>query len=208
MGSPSKSKAPKKGEAHPTMPYYVHETAIVDPGAIIGSGSKVWHFCHLMPGCEIGKDCSLGQNVFVAQGVKLGCNCKVQNNVSLYSGVTCGNNVFIGPSAVFTNVLNPRSAVNRKSEYLPTRLDNGVTIGANAVIVCGTHLAHHAFVGAGSVVTKNVPAYALVVGNPARQIGWISAAGGRLSFNADGRATCPESDKVYLLVDNEVLPLK
>ncbi|MFT6511637.1 MAG: UDP-2-acetamido-3-amino-2,3-dideoxy-glucuronate N-acetyltransferase, partial [Neolewinella sp.] len=112
MGSPSKSKAPKKGEAHPTMPYYVHETAIVDPGAIIGSGSKVWHFCHLMPGCEIGKDCSLGQNVFVAQGVKLGCNCKVQNNVSLYSGVTCGNNVFIGPSAVFTNVLNPRSAVN------------------------------------------------------------------------------------------------
>ncbi|TXF90708.1 N-acetyltransferase [Neolewinella aurantiaca] len=189
------------------MSYYVHETAIVDQGAIIGSGSKIWHFCHLMPGCEIGEDCSLGQNVFVAQQVKLGRNCKVQNNVSLYSGVTCGDDVFIGPSAVFTNVINPRSAVNRKSEYLPTRLDKGVTIGANAVIVCGTHLAQYAFVGAGSVVTKDVPAYALVVGNPARQTGWMSAAGGKLSFSPDGKASCPETGEMYLLADDQVLPL-
>lgn len=190
------------------MSYYAHETAVIDPGANVGAGTKIWHFCHLMPDCEIGEDCSLGQNVFIAPGVKLGTNCKVQNNVSLYSGVTCGNDVFIGPSAVFTNVINPRSAVNRKSEYLPTRLDNGVTIGANAVIVCGTHLAQHAFVGAGSVVTKDVPSYALVVGNPARQIGWMSAAGGRLTFGIDGRASCPESGGIYLLADNQVLPLK
>ncbi len=190
------------------MSYYAHETAVIDPGANIGAGSKIWHFCHLMTGCEIGKDCSLGQNVFVAQDVVLGSNCKVQNNVSLYSGVTCGSDVFIGPSAVFTNVINPRSAVNRKSEYLPTRLDDGVTIGANAVIVCGTHLAHHAFIGAGSVVTKDAPPYALLVGNPARQIGWMSAAGGRLRFNADGRATCPETGEIYLLANDSVLPVK
>lgn len=190
------------------MSYFVHETAIIDPGARIGSGSKIWHFCHLMPNCEIGDNCSLGQNVFVAQGVTLGQNCKVQNNVSLYAGVSCGDDVFIGPSAVFTNVINPRSAVARKNEYLPTQLDDGVTIGANAVIVCGTHLAQHAFVGAGSVVTKDVPAYALVVGNPARQIGWMSAAGGRLNFNKEGKATCPENGEIYLLADNQVLPLK
>jgi UDP-2-acetamido-3-amino-2,3-dideoxy-glucuronate N-acetyltransferase len=190
------------------MSYYVHETAIIDPGASIGANSKIWHFCHLMPGCELGEDCSLGQNVFVAQGVTLGRNCKVQNNVSLYSGVSCGDDVFIGPSAVFTNVINPRSAVNRKSEYLPTRIDDGVTIGANAVIVCGTHLARHAFVGAGSVVTKDVPAYALVVGNPARQIGWMSAAGGRLHFDIEGRATCPENGDIYLLANDQVLPAK
>ena len=190
------------------MSYFVHDTAVIDPGAIIGSGSKVWHFCHLMPGCELGEGCSLGQNVFVAEGVKLGRNCKVQNNVSLYSGVTCGNDVFIGPSAVFTNVRNPRSSVNRNGEYVPTRLDDGVTIGANAVIVCGTHLARHAFVGAGSVVTKNVPPYALVVGNPARRIGWMSAAGGRLHFDAEGRATCSESGDRYLLADDKVLPVK
>lgn len=190
------------------MSYYAHETAIIDAGANVGDDSKIWHFCHLMPGCELGKGCSLGQNVFIAQGVTLGNNCKVQNNVSLYSGVSCGNDVFIGPSAVFTNVINPRSAVNRKSEYLPTQLDDGVTIGANAVIVCGTHLAHYAFVGAGSVVTKDVPAYALVVGNPARQIGWMSTAGGRLNFDIDGRASCPETGEVYLLANDQVLPVK
>ncbi len=190
------------------MSYYAHETAVIDAGASVGTGAKVWHFCHLMPGCEIGENCSLGQNVFVAAEVVLGRNCKVQNNVSLYSGVSCGDDVFIGPSAVFTNVINPRSAVNRKSEYLPTRLDDGVTIGANAVIVCGTHLAHHAFVGAGSVVTKDVPAYALVVGNPARQIGWMSAAGGRLSFDEAGKAVCPETSENYLLSDGQVRSAK
>lgn len=189
------------------MSYFAHDTAIIDPGATIGSGTKIWHFSHLMPDCEIGEDCSLGQNVFVASAVKLGRNCKVQNNVSLYSGLTCGDDVFIGPSAVFTNVINPRSAVNRKKEYLPTRLDDGVTIGANAVIVCGTHLAHHAFIGAGSVVTKDVPAYALFVGNPARQIGWMSAAGGRLEFDPNGRASCPETGEQYLLANDQVRPL-
>lgn len=181
------------------MSYYAHPSAIIDPGARIGAGSKIWHFCHLMPDCEIGESCSLGQNVFVASGVKLGRNCKVQNNVSLYTGVHCGNDVFIGPSAVFTNVINPRAAVNRKSEYLPTVLEDGVTIGANAVIVCGTRLGQHAFVGAGSVVTKAVRPYELVVGNPARHIGWMSTAGGRLHFDAEGRANCPETEEVYLL---------
>lgn len=190
------------------MDYYSHETAVIDPGASIGANTKVWHFCHLMPGCDIGPDCSLGQNVFVASGVVLGRNCKVQNNVSLYAGVSCGDDVFIGPSAVFTNVINPRSAVNRKSEYLPTRLDDGVTIGANAVVVCGSHLARYAFVGAGSVVTKDVPAYGLVVGNPARRIGWMSAAGGRLAFNAGGTAVCPVDGTAYLLADGEVRPAK
>lgn len=184
----------------------IHPTAIIDEGARIGAGTKIWHFCHLMPDCEIGEACSLGQNVFVASGVTLGRNCKVQNNVSLYAGVTCGNDVFIGPSAVFTNVVNPRSAVNRKSEYLPTILEDGVTIGANAVIVCGTRLAHHSFVGAGSVVTKDVVGYALVVGNPARQIGWMSAAGGRLHFNEAGRAICSITGEVYKLENGQVLP--
>lgn len=186
------------------MSYFAHPSAIIDAGASIGAGSKIWHFCHLMPGCELGEDCSLGQNVFVADGVKLGRNCKVQNNVSLYAGVSCGNDVFIGPSAVFTNVINPRSAVNRKSEYLPTVLEDGVTIGANAVIVCGTRLGHHAFVGAGSVVTKEVKPYALVVGNPARRIGWMSTAGGRLHFDAEGRANCPETGAAYVLEEGEV----
>lgn len=188
------------------MDYFVHPSAVVDEGAIIGANSKIWHFCHLMPGCELGDDCSLGQNVFVASGVTLGRNCKVQNNVSLYAGVRCGDFVFIGPSAVFTNVLNPRSAVNRRGEYLPTVLENGVTIGANAVIVCGTTLHAYAFVGAGSVVTRDVPAYALVVGNPAKQVGWMSAAGGRLAFDAAGNATCPERGDAYKLRDGTVSP--
>ncbi|MBC6993942.1 acyltransferase [Neolewinella lacunae] len=182
----------------------IHPSAIVDSGARIGNNTRVWHFCHLMAGCEIGENCSLGQNVFVATGVRLGNNCKVQNNVSLYEGVTCGDDVFIGPSAVFTNVLNPRAAVNRRDEYRPTLLEDGVTIGANAVIVCGVRLAHHAFVGAGSVVTKDVAPFALVVGNPARQIGWMSVAGGRLHFNEAGRAICPVTQQVYRLDGDKV----
>lgn len=189
------------------MNYFSHPTAIIDPGARIGSDSKIWHFCHLMPDCELGEGCSLGQNVFVASGVVLGRNCKVQNNVSLYAGLSCGDDVFIGPSAVFTNVINPRSGVNRRGEYLPTKLEDGVSVGANAVIVCGTTLHRYAFVGAGSVVTKDVPAYALVVGNPARQIGWMSAAGGRLEFDPNGQALCPESGAEYVLDGDVVRPL-
>ena len=186
------------------MDYFVHPTAVVDAGARIGAGSKIWHFCHLMPGSQLGERCNLGQNVFVANGVVLGRNCKVQNNVSLYTGVSCGDDVFIGPSAVFTNVRNPRAAVNRRGEYLPTRLADGVTVGANAVIVCGVTLGRCAFVGAGSVVTHDVPDYGLVVGNPARQIGWMSAAGERLTFGDDGRAVCPTEGTVYRLADGSV----
>jgi len=186
------------------MDYFAHSSAIIDPGAIVGAGSKIWHFCHLMPDCVLGADCNLGQNVFVATGVRLGSNCKVQNNVSLYAGVTAGNDVFIGPSAVFTNVNNPRATVNRRGEYLPTILKDGVSVGANAVIVCGVTLHEFAFVGAGSVVTKDVPPYALVVGNPARQIGWMSAAGGRLEFGEAGQAVCPEDGTSYLLDEGRV----
>ena len=181
------------------MEYTAHPTAVIDPGARVGAGSRIWHFCHLMPDCELGEACSLGQNVFVASGVVLGRNCKVQNNVSLYAGVRCGDDVFIGPSAVFTNVTNPRSAVNRRGEYRPTVLGNGVTIGANATIVCGTTLHDYAFVGAGSVMTRNVPAYALVMGNPARRIGWMSRASHRLAFGAEDTAHCPETGEKYQL---------
>ncbi|MEL7159861.1 MAG: acyltransferase [Bacteroidota bacterium] len=184
----------------------IHPTAVVDPGAIIGAGTKVWHFCHLMPDCEIGPDCNLGQNVFVATGVRLGRNCKVQNNVSLYAGVRCEDDVFIGPSAVFTNVVNPRAAVNRRAEYAPTVLEKGVTVGANATIVCGRRLGRYAFVGAGSVVTRDVPPYALVIGNPARQTGWMSAAGETLRFDAAGRATCPHDGTEYVLEAGRVSP--
>jgi len=179
--------------------YFSHATAIIDPGAQIGAGSKIWHFCHIMPGAIIGGGCSLGQNVFVADKVRLGRGCKVQNNVSLYEGVICEEEVFIGPSAVFTNVNNPRSAVVRKHEYRETYLERGVSIGANATIVCGVRLGAYAFVGAGAVVTTDVPAYALVVGNPARQIGWMSSHGARLTFDAAGLATCPESGQRYRL---------
>lgn len=181
------------------MDYFAHPTAVIDSGASIGPGSRIWHFCHLMADCTLGDSCSLGQNVFVASGVQLGDNCKVQNNVSLYTGVSAGNNVFIGPSAVFTNVNNPRAAINRRGAYLSTILKDGVSIGANAVIVCGVTLHNYAFVGAGSVVTKDVPAYGLVVGNPARQIGWMSVAGGQLNFNTEGKAICPEDGTVYIL---------
>ena len=181
--------------------FYAHPTAVLDAGCRVGAGSRIWHFCHLAAGAVLGENCSLGQNVFVADGVTLGHNVKVQNNVSLYSGVVCEDDVFVGPSAVFTNVRNPRSAVPRRGagHYQPTHLERGVSIGANATLVCGVRLGRYAFVGAGSVVTKDVPAYALVYGTPARQHGWLSAHGHRLAFDAAGRATCPESGAAYQL---------
>ncbi|WP_420461037.1 acyltransferase [Neolewinella sp.] len=181
------------------MDYYVHPTAVVDEGARIGAGSKVWHFCHLMPDCELGEDCSLGQNVFVAGGVRLGRGCRVQNNVSLYAGLEVGEGVFIGPSAVFTNVRNPRAGVDRRGQYATTVVERGVTIGANATIVCGVRLHEYAFVGAGAVVTKDVPAYALVVGTPARRVGWMSRAGNRLVFDGAGYAGCNDSGEYQLV---------
>ena len=186
----------------------IHESAIVDPGCEIGEGTRIWHFCHLITGCKIGKNCSLGQNVMVANGVVLGNNVKVQNNVSLYEGVLCEDNVFIGPSAVFTNVINPRSGVVRKPEYRTTLVKKGATIGANATIVCGVELGIYAFVGAGAVVTKNVEDYSLVVGNPARHIGWMSERGHRLEFDTDGIAKCPENDDQYQLKENRVSKIK
>lgn len=177
--------------------FFVHPSAIVDEGAKIGTGTKIWHFSHVMPGVVMGKDCNLGQNVFVANGVILGNNVKVQNNVSIYEGVICDDDVFLGPSMVFTNVNNPRSAVNRKGEYLKTWVGKGVTIGANATIVCGNKIGNFAFIGAGAVVTKDIPAYALIVGNPGRQIGWMSAHGERLHFDLKGEAICPGSQILY-----------
>ncbi len=184
--------------------YFAHHTAVVDEGCTIGAGCKIWHFSHVMPQAVIGKNCNLGQNVFVAAHVRLGDGCKVQNNVSLYEGVMCEENVFIGPSAVFTNVINPRSHVSRKQEYKKTLLHHGVTIGANATIVCGVTIGAYAFVGAGAVITKDIPAYALYVGNPARQIGWMSQHGQRLEFGADNLATCVQSGMQYALKNNQV----
>jgi UDP-2-acetamido-3-amino-2,3-dideoxy-glucuronate N-acetyltransferase len=188
---------------HLVADYYAHPTAILDEGCQVGRGSRVWHFAHISAGADIGEDCNLGQNVFVADGVTLGRNVKVQNNVSLYGGVVCEDDVFLGPSVVFTNVKNPRSAVPRKGagHYQTTYLERGVSIGANATIVCGIRLGRYAFVGAGSVITKNVPAFALVYGNPARQHGWISAFGHRLAFDENGRAACPESGELYELLE-------
>lgn len=182
------------------MNYQAHETAVIDEGAQIGAGTKVWHFSHIMPGAILGEQCNIGQNVVVSPGVVLGSNVKVQNNVSIYEGVTCDDDVFLGPSCVFTNVTNPRSAVNRRGQYARTHVGRGASIGANATIVCGHNIGAYAFIGAGAVVTKNVPAYALVVGNPARQLGWMSAFGHRLEFNEEGHATCPESGEKYELV--------
>lgn len=184
--------------------FFVHPTAIVDENCKIGEGSKIWHFSHIMSECTLGDRCNIGQNVVISPYVVLGNNCKVQNNVSVYTGVTCGDDVFMGPSCVFTNVINPRSAVNRKSEYLKTHIGTGASIGANATIVCGHDIGEYAFIGAGAVVTKNVPAYALLVGNPARQSGWMSKFGHKLVFNPDGFAVCPESGDKYELRDGLV----
>ena len=179
--------------------FFAHETATIDQGAVIGSETKIWHYSHIMAGCNIGEKCNIGQNVVISPDVILGNNVKIQNNVSVYTGVTCEDDVFLGPSCVFTNVINPRSAVNRKSEYAKTHVGKGATIGANATIVCGHDIGAYAFIGAGAVVTKIVPPYALVVGNPARQIGWISEYGHRLKFDETGVAECPESGEKYSL---------
>ena len=179
--------------------YKAHETAVIDPGCMIGDGTHIWHFSHIMPECTIGRNCNIGQNVVISPQVVLGDNVKVQNNVSVYTGVTCGDDVFLGPSCVFTNVVNPRSAVSRKDQYLKTHVGKGASIGANATIVCGHTIGEYAMIGAGAVVTKDIPPYALVVGNPSRQIGWVSEYGHRLSFNEKGIATCPESNQQYLL---------
>lgn len=186
------------------MAYTAHPTAVVDEGCTIGAGTRIWHFSHIMPGCEIGEACNIGQNVVVSPGVKLGRNVKVQNNVSIYTGVECGDDVFLGPSMVFTNVINPRSAVNRRDQYARTRVGRGASIGANATIVCGHDIGEFAFIGAGAVVTKEVPAFALVVGNPARQTGWMSEFGHKLKFGADSLASCPESGQRYQLTDGRV----
>lgn len=186
------------------MDYFVHPTAVVDEGCEIGAGTKIWHFSHIMPGCKLGENCNIGQNVVISPEVVLGKNVKVQNNVSLYTGVTCGNDVFLGPSCVFTNVTNPRSAVNRRGQYSKTHVGRGASIGANATIVCGHDIGEFAFIGAGAVVTKDVPAYALLVGNPARQLGWMSEYGHRLTFDEKGIATCPESGDQYQLQNNKV----
>jgi UDP-2-acetamido-3-amino-2,3-dideoxy-glucuronate N-acetyltransferase len=183
---------------------YIHPTAIVDEGCQLDSGVKVWHFSHLMAGCRIGEGCSLGQNVFVAPQVVLGKNVKVQNNVSIYEGVICEDDVFLGPSMVFTNVMNPRSAVSRKTEYRRTLVKKGATIGANATIICGNEIGRYAFIGAGSVVTKPVSDYALFVGNPGRQIGWMSEAGHRLHFDDKGQAICEGTGETYLLAGGAV----
>ena len=184
--------------------YFCHETAVIDEGCTIGSGTKIWHFSHIMSDSIIGENCNIGQNVVVSPQVVLGNNVKVQNNVSIYTGVTCDDDVFLGPSMVFTNVFNPRSAVNRKQEYMKTHVGKGATIGANATIVCGNDIGEYAFIGAGSVVTKYVPPYALIVGNPARQIGWMSEYGNRLQFDEKGEAYCKDSKIKYLLKENKV----
>lgn len=184
--------------------YFAHETAIIDDCCRIGSGTKIWHFCHIMPDCTIGENCNIGQNVVISPQVVLGNNCKVQNNVSIYTGVVCDDDVFLGPSMVFTNVINPRSAVNRRDAYMKTDVGKGASIGANATIVCGYDIGAYAFIGAGAVVTKEVPAYALVVGNPARRIGWMSEYGHKLQFDENQKAQCLESSEWYKLENGVV----
>jgi UDP-2-acetamido-3-amino-2,3-dideoxy-glucuronate N-acetyltransferase len=184
--------------------YYAHETAVIDEGCEIHEGVKIWHFSHIMTGCKIGKNCNIGQNVVVSPKVILGSNVRVQNNVSIYEGVVCEDDVFLGPSMVFTNVINPRSAVSRKHEYKQTLVCKGATIGANATIICGNKIGAYAFIGAGAVVTKPVPAYALVVGNPAKHVGWMSEYGQRLRFDNENKAVCPESKEKYILENNTV----
>ncbi|WP_266205289.1 acyltransferase [Pontibacter kalidii] len=190
------------------MNYYSHETAIIDEGCSIGEGTKIWHFSHIMPNCTIGENCNIGQNVVISPDVILGKNVKVQNNVSIYTGVTCDDDVFLGPSMVFTNISNPRSAINRRGQYAKTHVGKGASIGANATIVCGHNIGPYAFIGAGAVVTKTVPAYALVVGNPARQVGWMSEYGHKLEFDENGFAACPESNERYQLENKEVKKYK
>jgi UDP-2-acetamido-3-amino-2,3-dideoxy-glucuronate N-acetyltransferase len=184
--------------------YFAHETAVVDPGCEIGQGTKIWHFSHVMPQCVIGESCNIGQNVVISPGVILGRNVKIQNNVSVYTGVICEDDVFLGPSMVFTNVINPRSHVTRKSEYKQTLVKKGASIGANATVVCGNDIGEFALIGAGAVITKEVKPYALVVGNPARQIGWVSEFGHRLHFDTDGKAICPETGQVYVMENSNV----
>jgi UDP-2-acetamido-3-amino-2,3-dideoxy-glucuronate N-acetyltransferase len=186
------------------MKYFAHETAVIDQGCQIGDGTKIWHFSHIMPDAVIGKNCNIGQNVVVSPEVVLGDNCKVQNNVSIYSGVICEQDVFLGPSMVFTNVVNPRSAVVRRGQYAETIVRRGVSIGANATIVCGHEIGEFAFIGAGAVVTKEVKPYALVIGNPARQTGWMSEYGHKLIFDEKGIAICPESGEKYLFENGTV----
>jgi UDP-2-acetamido-3-amino-2,3-dideoxy-glucuronate N-acetyltransferase len=188
--------------------FYAHETALVDEGCIIGEGTKIWHFSHIMSNCTIGERCNIGQNVVVSPEVVLGKNVKVQNNVSIYTGVLCDDDVFLGPSMVFTNVINPRSAINRRDLYAKTHVGKGASIGANATIVCGHDIGEYAFIGAGAVVTKTVPAFALVVGNPAKQLGWVGEYGHRLTFNDKGFAVCPESQQEYQLENNTVSRIK
>ncbi len=184
--------------------FFAHASAIIDEGAIIGEGTSIWHFTHLMKDCNIGNNCTIGQNVFIAGNVVLGNNVKVQNNVSLYEGVICEDDVFLGPSCVFTNVINPRSTISRKKEFKQTVIKKGATIGANATILCGITIHEYAFIGAGAVITKNVSAYALMAGNPAKHIGWMSAFGSKLNFNREGVAVCKESGDTYSLLNNEV----
>lgn len=189
------------------MSYFSHETAVIDEGCQIGEGTKIWHFSHIMPNCIIGEKCNIGQNVVVSPDVVLGNNVKVQNNVSIYTGVTCEDDVFLGPSMVFTNITNPRSAIIRRDQYAKTLVKKGASIGANATIVCGNDIGEYALIGAGAVVTKDVPAFALLVGNPAKQIGWVSEYGHRLIFDNEGKATCPESNENYRLENNRVIKL-
>ena len=184
--------------------FFAHESAVIDEGCTIGQGTKIWHFSHIMPNCKIGNNCNIGQNVVVSPQVELGNNVKVQNNVSIYTGVICEDDVFLGPSMVFTNVINPRSAIKRQDQYLQTIVKKGASIGANATIVCGNNIGEYAFIGAGAVVTKEVLPFALVVGNPSKQIGWISEYGHRLNFDEKGEAICLESGEKYILANNKV----
>jgi len=188
--------------------YFSHKLAVIDENCKIGLGTKIWHFSHIMSNSFIGENCNIGQNVVISPHVKLGNNVKVQNNVSVYTGVTCEDDVFLGPSMVFTNVINPRSAVNRRGQYSKTVVKKGATIGANATIVCGHDIGEFAFIGAGTVVTKEVPAYALIIGNPGKQAGWMSEYGHRLNFDDKGNAVCPESNEKYVLIDNTVNKIK
>jgi UDP-2-acetamido-3-amino-2,3-dideoxy-glucuronate N-acetyltransferase len=184
--------------------YFAHETAVIDDGCNIGKGTKIWHFSHIMKGSEIGENCNIGQNVVILPGVKLGRNVKVQNNISIYTGVTCEDDVFLGPSMVFTNIINPRSAIIRKENYYATIVEKGASIGANATIICGNKIGTYSFVGAGAVVTKDVKPYSLVVGNPARQTGWMSEYGHKLFFDSSGMASCPESGEKYRIENGKV----